>query len=132
MMMLDGRLDVRRWPELAMEVKRRAAFVDAPAVVLAFADQICLLPQILAVLPDPNVPRLGVHGDPPRITETISPRLPSNVLLAVKGIVLGNGVRPALVGMVHIEAQQLREHLAHFLPAAVGVGIPPPFSASPI
>src|SRR5262249_22609238 len=42
-MMLDGRLDVRRRPELATRIKRMAAFVDAPAVVFTFADQVGLL-----------------------------------------------------------------------------------------
>src|SRR5262245_28197471 len=107
MMLLDGRLDMWRRPEFAIEVERMAAFVAAPAVVLPFADEVGLLPQVLAVLPDPDVPRFDIHGGAPWIAKAVSPRLPADVLLAVKRIVLGDGVGLAFIRMVHVDPQQL-------------------------
>src|SRR5579862_947296 len=74
MMMLDRRHRNRIRPDFAVRMKEVAALVAAPTVVRALFDEVRLLPQILAVLPDPKLSRLFVERHAPRIAETIGPR----------------------------------------------------------
>src|SRR5207249_620937 len=73
MMMLDRRFHERHWGELALEIKRMVPLHDAPAVVVAFFDEERLLPQVLAVLADPEVARLFIDAHAPRSTQAERP-----------------------------------------------------------
>src|SRR5262245_22345568 len=48
MRVFNGRLDMRRRSQLALEIERMAPFVDRPAVIVALADEVDLLPEVLA------------------------------------------------------------------------------------
>ena len=58
-MVLGGRRRQRLRPQLAVGIEDVAPFIDAPAEVVALADEIDLLPQILAVVADPDVAGLS-------------------------------------------------------------------------
>ena len=88
-MVFDGRLDDRRRAGFAVRVKRMAALGDAPAVVVPFVDQVRLLPEVLAVLSDPDVAGLLVAGDSPGIAEAVGPGFGPKRLSPTIRIVLG-------------------------------------------
>src|SRR5438552_17107013 len=69
---LGDRLGERLRPRLAVEVKRMTALHDAPAVVGALLDEVNLLPEVLAVVADPQVARLAVDAHPPGAAETVA------------------------------------------------------------
>ena len=54
MVVLDGRHDDRVGAAFALRLERVAALHDAPAGVVALVDDVRLLPQVLAVLADPE------------------------------------------------------------------------------
>ena len=84
----DGRLDERRRPGLAVEVERVAALRHAPAVVVALLDEVRLLPQVLAVVADPEVAGLRVVADAPRVAQAVGPRLGREALVIDERVVL--------------------------------------------
>src|SRR5438552_284274 len=123
MVMLGDRFGERRRAGLAVEVERMTALDDAPAVVSALLDEVDLLPQVLAVLPDPQIAGGAIDVQPPRVAEAIRPRLRPHTLLADERIVLGDGVILATVGMVDIDAQHLGAESAEVLAGEIGIGV---------
>ena len=87
--MLDGRLDDRRRPGLAVEVERVAPLHHAPAVVLPLLDEVGLLPEVLAVLPTQSWSALRVVGDPPGVAQSVGPRLGANSGSFTNGLSFG-------------------------------------------
>ena len=128
-MVLDGGLHDRRRPDLAFQIERMTTFHDAPAVIVPLADEHGGFPQILAVLPHPDVAGLRVGTHAPRVAEPVRPRLRYEALVVHKRVVLWNGVHHPrahalrLAGMIDIDSQHLRQHQVGALPGKVGVRI---------
>src|SRR4051794_22614852 len=105
MMMLDRRLQYRRRPLFAAGIERMTSFHDAPAVIRPFFYEVGLLPQVLPVLANPEMPCLPVGGHPPGVAQAVGPDLRPGPLEFHKGIVLGHGVGFAWVRPIYIDAQ---------------------------
>src|SRR4029450_4010511 len=90
--MLRGRLHERRWPGRAVGIERVASFHHAPAEVVPLLDEVGLLPEVLAVVADPELIARGVIGDPPGIAQAIGPRFRREALVINERVVLWDGV----------------------------------------
>src|SRR6185436_7978991 len=101
--------------ELPIEIEVVAPFEDAPAKVVARADEKDLLPQILAVVADPDVPCRGIDVQLPWVAETVGVGLGDDVLLAEKWIVLGDAVLLAIRRMIDVDSLELGEVLGQIL-----------------
>ena len=123
MRMLERRLHVRMRAGLAFQVKRMAAFVNAPAVVLALVDLVNLLPQILSVLSDPDVTGLRVGRHSPRISQAVRPSFRSDSFLPDERVVFGDGVLSPFVRMVDVQSQDLGQQMIEALSGEVGIGV---------
>src|SRR5439155_3011774 len=123
MVMLGDRFGERRRTGLAVEVERVTTLDDAPAVVGALLDEIHLLPQVLAVLPNPQIAGGAIDVQSPRVAEAIRPRFGPHALLADERVVLGDGVILATVGMVDIDAQHLGAETTKVLAGEIGIGV---------
>src|ERR1041384_1789953 len=88
MVMFDGRRDGRSRTELAVEVKRMAAFINAPPTILAAADEMRRFPKVLAVVADPDLPGLLVDAHAPRIAQAVGPVFRSRIGHPNKWVVL--------------------------------------------
>src|SRR5262249_19334198 len=86
-MVLGDRLRERVRPRLAVQVERMRALQDAPAVVSALLDEVDLLPDVLAVVADPQIAALGVDVQPPGVAEAVGPSLRDNALVADERVV---------------------------------------------
>src|SRR5262245_29668777 len=91
-MVLDRRLREWRRPGGAIRVELVASLEHAPAVIRSLLDEISGLPQVLSVVPDPELASLGVAGDPPWVAEAIGPRLGREPLVADERIIFRDPV----------------------------------------
>src|SRR5688572_5651391 len=98
MMVFDGRLGIEVRPALALQIERRAALHDAPAVIVALLDEESLLVEVLPVLSAPDVAGLGVGGDSPRIAQAERPDFRAGVFQRGERVVPGNAVMQASRG----------------------------------
>src|SRR5690606_26163868 len=98
------------------------AFHDRPAVVATGLDPVDLLPVGFSNVPDPDLSRLAIHGEAPRITEAIGPDLLAPPLRVPDvRVVRGNAVIEAARGVIHVEAEDLPEQLRSVLRVAHGI-----------
>ncbi len=74
MRMFDSRRYDGRRSLCARRLKGVAAFGDTPAIVLTFANEMRCLPQVLAIVADPQLIRLLVISDTPWIAQTYRPK----------------------------------------------------------
>src|SRR5262245_65464885 len=81
-MMLGCRERERLRPHFPVGIENVAAFVYAPAKVVELANEINLLPQVLAIVADPDVPRFWIDRQPPRIAQAIGPGLRHDIIFA--------------------------------------------------
>src|SRR6266576_1373206 len=110
--MFDGGPNNRRGAELAVQVKRMAAFIDAPTVVFTASHQVSRFPKVLAVIADPDLTGLFVNRQPPRIAQTAGPIFGSRIFQPDEGIVLGHGVRLPAVRVINVNAKNAAVKLA--------------------
>ena len=99
-----------------------AAFGDAPAVIAAALDAIDHLPQFPADIARVEFAGLRIEAQPPRIAQSVGPHFAARVGRGDKRIVLGNAIRQARLGTVHVDAEHARQALAEILPANEAVG----------
>ena len=123
MVVLDGRRDGGSRTELAVEVKRMAAFINAPAIILTAPDQMRRFPKVLAVVAGPDLASLFIDAQAPGIAQTVSPVLRSRVGHSNKWIVLRHRVSLCSVRMIDIDAQHATEKLAQILSRVPSVRI---------
>ena len=123
MMMLKRGLHMRRRSHLPGQIERMASLVDAPAVVVPLPHEVDLLPQVLTVVADPDVARLAVGGHPPRIAQSVRPRLRNDVGLSDKRVVHRYRISLARRGMIDVETQHLGGQLRQILTTQVGVAV---------
>src|SRR5262245_44476917 len=102
-------------PQLPLGIENVAALIDAPAEVVAFADEKDLLPEILAVVANPDVARFWIDRESPRIPESVSPRFGHDPVLANERVVLGHAVCLAFGRMIDVDPQQLGRELRQVL-----------------
>src|SRR5262249_32742993 len=105
--MFEGRIDNWRRPAFAIGVEGMAALGDAPAVVGPLLEEIHLLPQILAVLSDPDVAGLLVHRHAPRIAEAVRPDFGTGILEIDEGIVRRHRVGLTGGRMIDVDTEDL-------------------------
>src|SRR5437899_190892 len=89
MMVLDRGLDDGRRRLLAIQIERMTSFGHRPAVVVAFLDKKRLLPEILAVLSDPDVAGLFIDRHSPRVAQAHRPNLGRAPCKLTKGLSFG-------------------------------------------
>ena len=123
MVVLDGRRDGGSRTELAVEVKRMAAFINAPAIIFTAPDQMRRFPKVLAVVANPDLAGLFINAHAPGISQTVSPVLRPRVGHSNKWIVLRHRVSPRSVRMIDINAQHAAEKLAQILSCVPSVRI---------
>ena len=119
---LGGRRRDRVGARLALGVEDVAPLDEAPAVIGPLLDQVDLLPEVLAVLADPELARLAVVAEPPGVAQAIGPELGPGAGAIDEGVVLGHRVVPARVGMIDVDPQHGREQVVEGLAGQVGVG----------
>ena len=102
---LDGGWNEGGRAELAVQVEGMVTLVDAPAVVVAPVQQVDGLPEILAVVADPDLPGLRVHGHPPGVAQAEGPAFSPRVFHRDEGVVLRDRVGQLLAGLVDIDSQ---------------------------
>src|SRR4029079_17073113 len=90
--MLGRRRRQRLRTHRAVGIEDVAPLIDAPAKIIGLANKIDLLPEILAVVADPDVPGLWIARQPPRIAKAISPRFGNDALLSDERIVRRHAV----------------------------------------
>src|SRR5438874_4783198 len=104
-MMLGGGKSQGLRSHFTIGVEDVAAFIDAPAKIVALADEIDLLPQILPVIADPDMARFWIDGDPPRIAQAIGPGFGSSAFDADERIVVWDAVLTAVGQMIEVDSQ---------------------------
>src|SRR5262249_13614485 len=92
----DGRQDRRR-PLLAVRAEGVVALHDRPAVVAALLDAVDHFPQVLPDLAAPQLTRLAVEAELPRLPQAVGPDLRAGAFGANERVVLRHAVRLALV-----------------------------------
>src|SRR5262245_62897478 len=106
-MVLSGGERERLRAHFAIGVEDVAAFVDAPAEVVALADEIDLLPKVLAVVADPDLAGFGIDRDAPGIAEAIGPGFGDDAFVADKGIVGRDTVLLTGARLIDVDAKDL-------------------------
>src|SRR5262249_3643336 len=96
---------------------------EAPAVIGPLPDQVNLLPEVLTVLADPELARLRVVAEPPRVAQAVGPQLGPGVGPCDERAVLRHRVVPTGVGVVDVEPQDGPEEVVERLAGEVGVGV---------
>ena len=119
---LGGRRQDRVGARLALGDEDVAPLGEAPAVVAPLLDQVDLLPEVLAVLADPELARLAVEAQPPGIAQAVGPDLGPGAGAIDERVVLGHAVVPARVGMIDVDPQHGRQQVVEGLAGQVGVG----------
>src|ERR1700733_10803622 len=92
---------VWRRTERPIEIKRITSFVNGPSVIVPFAHEIDLFPQILSVIADPKMTCLAIGRHPPGIAQPECPCLWSNSFSSHKWIVGWDGVHSTGVRMIN-------------------------------
>ena len=99
-----------------------APLADAPAVVGPLLDQVDLLPEVLAVVADPELARLAVVAQPPGVAQAVGPDLGPGAGAVDERVVLGHPVVPARVGVIDVDPQHGPQQVVERLAGQVGVG----------
>ena len=120
---LGGRRRDRVGARLALGVEDVAPLGEAPAVVGPLLDQVDLLPEVLAVLADPELARLAVEAQPPGIAQAVGPELGPGAGAVDERVVLRHAVVPARVGVIDVDPQHGRQQVVEGLAGQVGVGV---------
>src|SRR5262249_18593789 len=115
----DDRHEDRRRPPFALGPERVAAFQHAPAVVAATLNAVDLLPQILADVAGPQVAGSAVKAHLPRLAQPVGPDLGVGALAIDEGVVLGDAVVLARVGVIDVDAEDLAPQGTEILPRQV-------------
>ena len=98
-----------------------APFAQAPAVVGALLDQVNLFPQVLPILADPELARLAVVAEPPRVPEAVSPHLGPGALAIDERVVFRYSVVSAWVRMIDVDPQYGPQQVVDGLAGQIGV-----------
>src|SRR5262245_42699998 len=101
MRVVDEGRRYRRRAKLAVEIKRVTTFVNAPAVVGAALDEESLLPQVLAVLADPDVASGLVDVNSPGVAEAVGVGFRPSARSLQEWVVGRNGIGLARCGVVN-------------------------------
>ena len=120
--MLGGRREDRVGARLVLGVEDVAPLGDAPAVVRPFLDEVDLLPEVLPVLADPELPRLAVVAHPPGVAQAVGPQLGTGAGAIDERVVLRDPVIPARIGVVDVDPEHGRQQVVEGLAGQVGVG----------
>src|SRR4051794_14014498 len=107
----------RLWPHLPVRIKNMAPFIDAPPKIVPFANEIDLLPQILAVVADPDMTRSGIDRQPPGISQAVSPGLWHDAFVTDEGIIWRHAVVFAIRRMIDIDPQDFAREPCQVLAA---------------
>ena len=121
-MVLDGWLKGLLSP-FPIRVKHRRPFHHAPAVIGTSFSQVNLLPEILAVLTNPDATRFCVRGDPPWISQPVGPRFRASICPIQKWIIRGNRIQTTFHVIVDVDPKDLGRQLSEVLAAKIRVGI---------
>ncbi len=121
--MFNGGLGKGSRPGFSVRVKWMTAFHHTPTVILAFSNKVCLLPQVLSVLTNPELICCVIISDAPWCPQSIGPCFADKILVANKGIVLRYGIHFARFWMIDIDAQYLGQKRVGTLPHQVAIGI---------
>src|SRR2546425_8296951 len=105
MAMFDGGENDRRRPELAVEIKRMAAFIDAPTVVFTAPHQVRRFPKVLPVIADPDLTGLFVNRQSPRVAQPVSPIFRSRIFQSDEWIVLGHRVTLRALRVINVNSK---------------------------
>ena len=89
MTVFEGRQNDWRRAEFAVQIERMTPFINAPTVILTAPQQMGCFPEVLTVVPHPDLSGFLVHAHPPGIAQTVGPVLRPGVFRPHKGIVLG-------------------------------------------
>src|ERR1051326_4951207 len=115
MTMLDGGLDNRRGTEFAIEIKRMAAFIDAPTIVFAALHELRRFPKVLTVVADPDPSALFVNRQPTRVSQTVGPILRSRIFQPHERIVLGHRVRLDAIRVINVNTKYAAVQMAQIV-----------------
>src|SRR5436190_7879966 len=107
--MFDGRSNDRRGSELAIDVEWMTAFIHAPAIVLAAADEMRGLAEVLSVVAGPDRSGLFVDAQSPGIVQPVRPVLRPRIGDAHTWVVLRNGVSVSAVWLIGVIVQVAAE-----------------------
>src|SRR5262249_44039057 len=105
-------------------VKRVESLADAPAVVSAVLDQVNNFPEILAHIASPEVAGLAVEAEPPNVpqADTVDLRRPPREFpVAPPGVVLGDSVGLARLGMIDVDPEDRGPPVARILTCIEGI-----------
>src|SRR5882672_9714755 len=103
--MFDRGQNNGRGTKLAIEIKWMAAFIDAPTVILTSSHQMGCLPQVLAIIADPDLTALLVKREPPRVAQPVCPLFGSRIFQPHEWIVPRHRVGLCAVRVVNIDAK---------------------------
>src|SRR5213592_3879197 len=100
-----------------------AAFINAPAVILAASHEVGRFPKVLTIIACPDLTCLAVNRHPPGIAQTVGPELRSCIFPADKWVVLRHRVGLRSVRMIRIDAQHTAEKVAQVLAGHPPIGV---------
>src|SRR5262245_1459550 len=122
-MMLDGGRHVRRGALLSVEIERVAALEDAPAVVFAGPHEMRRFPEVLPVVPHPDLSALGIDAHSPRVAQPVGPYLRARPGHLHERVVRRHRVAQRIRAVVDIDPEHAPEKIVERLSGVPAVRI---------